>query len=137
MSKFSVDILTPSRVLVKDLPADSLLIPTELGEINPYPEHIHIISNLDTGILTVFNDADKKYFSVTGGICKILDKKVTILSKVSESSGEINRDRAEKAKKKAEEMLSGDKLSSKDDILKYKRKLDRAEVRIKISLLNK
>ena len=135
MSKFSVDILTPSRVLVRDLPAESLLIPTEQGEINPYPEHIHIISNLDTGIMTVFDEGKKLYFSITGGICKILDKKVTILSKVSETPTEIDKDRANKAKQNAQDKLSGDKLSSKEEIVKFRRKLDRAELRLKMSLL--
>ena len=83
MAYFTVDILTPTKVIVKDLPADALIVPTESGQINVLPGHTHLVTKLDTGMLVVESDGQKHNFLVTAGICKILEKKITILSVVS------------------------------------------------------
>ena len=137
MKNFSVDILTPRRTLAKDLPAESLLIPTERGEINPLPGHTHLISKLDTGILTLINEGRETHFSITGGILKILDTKILILSKVSESPSDIDKSRAEKALEKAKSKLSGTDENNEEQLTKYRRKLARAEIRLKMALMNK
>ena len=134
MGYFKVDIFTPNSVKARDLPADSLLIPTVRGQINVLPEHTHIISKLDTGILTIQGPADDKHFTVTTGICKVLKNKITILSDVSECKDEIDLDRAKNALKNAQEKLASDENFSNADFVKYRRKIDRAEVRIKLSL---
>lgn len=136
MSYYSVDILTPSRVLAKDLPAESLLVPTVRGEINVLPEHTHVVTKLDTGILTLINNGVMDNFTVTTGFCKVLDKKITILSAVTEHVDEIDRERAEAALKKAQEALKSETLSD-HEITKYRRKIDRAEIRLKLALARK
>ena len=137
MSYFTVDILTPSSILAKDLPADSLVVQTVMGEINILPHHTHIMEKLDTGLLTVINEGNKKDFVITTGICKLLDNKVTVLANVSEKAKDIDLNRAEKAKEKAKGQLSGDNNLDYNQLIKYQRKLDRAEIRIKMALLNK
>ena len=135
MGYFTVDIYTPNSVKVKDMTADSLLIPTVKGQINVLPEHTHIITKLDTGILTIQGPADDKHFTITTGLCKVLKNKVTILSDVSESKQEIDIERAKNALKKAQEKLESDENFSNDGFYKYRRKIDRAEMRIKLSLM--
>jgi F-type H+-transporting ATPase subunit epsilon len=132
--KFSVDVLTPSSVLAKDLPADSLMVSTVGGQIQILPNHTHIIEKLDTGSLTIYDEKNQRQFTVTSGICKLLQNKVTILSTASEEICNIDKDRAQRALKTANEKLSsGDSLSD-DDLIKYRRKIDRAELRLKMAL---
>ena len=131
---YTVDVLTPYRVLAKNLPAESMLIPTESGQINVLENHTHIVTKLTTGQLSVFGGADDpdRFFTVTHGICKVLNDKVVILSQVSEENHEIDAERARLSLKNAEEMLNNESLSD-DELNKYQRKAERAKLRIQMA----
>jgi len=143
---FKVDILCPDRVVATGLEASELLIPTSAGEINILPEHTHLVTNLDTGILTL-KGSENHYFTIASGLCKILQDKVTILSTVSEAAHEIDADRAKKALENADLILSGkgDKDSLTDEErekYEYKKKkaearLRMAEAKLKVGLISK
>ncbi|MBI2521411.1 MAG: ATP synthase F1 subunit epsilon [Bdellovibrio sp.] len=129
-----VDVLTPYRVLGRNIPAESLFVPTIRGEINILPEHTHIIAKLDTGMLSIMGAEDDpdRHFSITTGICKVLGKKITILSNVSEEQHEISQERAERALAFAQEKLDTMTLTP-DEFVKYTRKIERAHLRIQIA----
>lgn len=135
MNHFIVDVLTPEKVVAKGIPGESLLIPTEKGQINVLPEHTHLITKLGTGIITVFAGADDqdKEFSVTHGICKILNDRVTIMSHTSEEKNDIDVDRAKRALERANDKLNNDGQLSDDEIVKFQRKAERAKLRIQLS----
>ena|SRR3989344_3103503 len=135
MSFFTVDILTPASVVVKGIPADSLIIPTCRGEINVLPEHTHVVSKLETGVLTVEGAGTKRHFSVTAGICKVLKNKVTILAYTSEKAEDIDKERAENAMALAKEKLSGKDPLTDWELIKFRRKLERAEARLRLAYL--
>jgi len=137
MSYFSVEILTPSAVIGMELPADSLLIPTVKGMINVLPEHTHIVAKLDTGILSIIKGKEKHHYSISTGICKVLHKKITILAHTVEKSEEIDLERAKKAFAKSIDKINGKETLTDDDLIKYRRKYDRAMMRIKIAALIK
>ncbi|OFZ14209.1 MAG: ATP synthase F1 subunit epsilon [Bdellovibrionales bacterium GWA2_49_15] len=134
MNYFLVDVLTPNRVLCRNMPAETLFVPTIRGEINILPEHTHIIAKLDTGMLSVMGAEDDpdRHFSITTGICKVLGKKITILSNVSEEQHEIDQARAERALVFAQQKLDTMTLTP-DEFLKYRRKVERANLRIQIA----
>ncbi len=130
---YTVDILTPNKVVAKNLPAESLLIPTEGGQINVLENHTHIVTKLATGELSVFGgsgDADR-FFTITAGVCKVLNDKVVILSQVSEENKDIDVERAKKSQKNAEEMLSKDSLTD-EERTKYFRKIERSKLRVQL-----
>ncbi len=131
MSAFKVNILTPTSKLGLNLPADSLIIPTVNGEINVLPEHTHLISVLDTGVLTLISEKESKKFLVTTGTVKVLGDEITILAQVAEEDSAIDLDRAQKALRVSEERLPGCKDEA--EILKYQRKLQRARLRIELA----
>lgn len=135
MSDFKLDIFTPDSVVVKDLSCDSLLIPTVGGEINVLPGHTHVLSQLQNGILTAKTSVGERRFMITHGIAKVLGDKITILSSASEDSGKIDIDRAKSAKKKAESRLQ--EPLTNVDMIKFQRKLERANIRLKLSELHK
>lgn len=134
MNNYTVDILTPAKIVAKDVPAESLLVPTVKGEINVLKDHTHVISKLETGIITVFGGPEDpdRYFTVTTGTCKVLDHKVTILAGTSEEDKEIDVERAKTALKRAEEKLYQSDGMEDEEILKYQRKVDRARLRLQL-----
>lgn len=131
MSYFSVDILTPNSVLAKDLPAESLKIPTYNGEINVLREHTHIVTTLGTGVLSVEDKGRTQFFLLTSGMAKVLKNKVTILARAAEKAEDIDRKRAQVALQASLEKLNN--LGALDDgeLEKYRRKVARAEARIR------
>lgn len=134
MKYFVVDILTPSKIVAKAIPAESLLIPTVRGQINVLENHTHIVTKLDTGALTVFGGADygDRNFAISTGVCKILDNKITILANTAEESTDLNIERANAALKNAEEKLKHSDSLSLDEVEKYQRKVERAKLRIQL-----
>lgn len=132
---FKLNLYTPKGVIVKELECNEITIPTVRGEINILPEHTHILTELATGILTAKTPEGPRHFSVTAGLCRVLKDTVTILSFTSETAATIDIDRAKAAKAKAMEQLSG-KVSLDDLALtKYRRKLERAEMRLRAAYL--
>ncbi len=132
---FKLDLLTPNGAIVKNVECDEVLIPTCRGEINILPNHTHVLTTLNTGILTVRKGEEKKYFSITHGTCKILGEKISILSSTSETADQIDLDRAKSALDRAEKKLKGEEHLSEVELIKHQRKLERAKTRVEIGYL--
>lgn len=135
MNFFTVDILTPEKVVVQGVPAESLLIPTVRGQINVLPKHTHIINELKTGVLTIFggaDDPDVNYF-VSGGICKVLNDRVIVMSHLAEAQKEIDAEVAQQTLERAQEVLQSGDLLTDEDIEKYRNKLERAQIQIQLT----
>lgn len=135
MKYYVVDILTPSKIIAKNIPAESLLIPTVRGQINVLENHTHIVSKLSTGALTVFGGPDyaDRNFVVSSGVCKILDNKITILANTAEESTDINVERAKLSLQNAEEKLKNTEGLSHLEIDEYVQKAERAKLRIQLA----
>jgi F-type H+-transporting ATPase subunit epsilon len=135
MAAFKLNIFTPQGVVVRNLECDSFLIQTVRGQVNVLPEHTHFLTELGTGILTAKTSDGDRHFSTTAGTCKILKNEVTILSFTSEIPDKIDIERATKAKELAAKKLLGGESLSDQELTKYRRKLERAEVRLKLAYL--
>jgi F-type H+-transporting ATPase subunit epsilon len=135
MKDFKFSLYTPSGILVKDLVCNEAFIPTVKGEINVLPEHTHILSQLDTGIITLKTSSGDRNFSVTTGVGKVIKNEIIILSMTSEDAGVIDIERAKAAEAKAQSRLSGDDSLSNVDLIKFQRKLERAKMRVRLANL--
>lgn len=136
MAAFKLNLYTPKGVIVKDLECNDIVIPTVRGDINILPDHTHILTELGTGILTAKTNTGARHFSVTAGLCRVLKDTVTILSFTSEKAEDIDVERAKTTKKKTEDRLAGKAESLTDvDLIKFRRKLERAEMRLKLANL--
>lgn len=134
-SAFKLNLYTPKGTVVKNLECNDIVIPTVRGEINILPDHTHILTELSTGIMTVKTSMGARHFSVTAGLCRVLKDTVTILSFTSESADQIDLERAKAAKAKAIDRMSGKESLSDIDVIKFQRKLYRAELRLKLANL--
>lgn len=134
MKYYTVDILTPSKIIAKAIPAESLLIPTVRGQINVLENHTHLITKLAPGVLTVFGGPDygDRNFALSTGVCKILEDKIVILSNTAEESSDVDVERAKLALKNAEDHLKNTDGLSPEDVEKYQQKAERAKIRIQL-----
>ena len=134
MSNFKLNIYTPSGIVAEGYSCEELTVPTSSGQINILKDHTHIISKLTTGILTArLSSGQSRHFTIAGGMLKVLADGVTILAKTAEGAETIDVDRAKSAKSKAESRLSEGVPSV--ELIKYRRKLERAKNRLKLANL--
>ena len=134
-ASFKLNLYTPKGVVIKDLECNDIVIPTVRGEINVLPEHTHILTEISTGIMTAKTGSGTRHFSVTAGLCRVLKDTVTILSFTSERAEEVDLERAKAAKAKAMDRLSGKENLTDVDLIKFRRKLERAELRLRLANL--
>lgn len=102
---FTVQIITPDRIFYE---GDATMIEfnTEAGEIGVYPKHIPLTTVISPGVVTIHEESGEKKAAVHAGFAEILPDQVSIMAEIAEWADEINLDRAEQAKKRAEERIS-------------------------------
>ena len=135
MAAFKLNLYTPKGVVVRDLECSEIVVPTVRGEIDILPGHTHILTELGPGILTAKTSSGPRYFSVTAGLCRVMQDTVTILSFTSERAQDIDLDRAKAARAKAASRLAGGESLNDVELIKFRRKLERAEARIRLANL--
>ena len=136
MAAFKLNLFTPKGNVVKGLECADITVPTVRGEINILPDHTHILTELGTGVLTAKTpDGAVRHFSVTAGLCRVMQDTVTVLSFTSEKPEQIDIERAKAAKAKAASRLAGESNLSDVELIKFRRKLERAEMRLRLGNL--
>lgn len=107
------EIVTPERTVMKDI-ITQVTVPTKEGEITVLPKHIPLVSILAPGVIELVNEAgEKKIMAVSGGFVEVLHNKVVILADSAERAEEINEERAEEARMRAEEARKNPKFEDK------------------------
>ena len=126
---FTVEIITPDRVFYTG-ETDFLEFTTASGEIGVYKNHIPTTTVLAPGVVTIHNGDEVKIAAVHAGFAEILNDKVTLLAEVAEWPEEIDADRAEAARQRAEERLRF--KTPETDVLRAETALLRAMARIHV-----
>lgn len=98
-------IITPERVFYEGQVSMVEFNTTE-GEIGIYKGHIPTTVIIEPGVLTITEPEQLKNAALLSGFAQILPDEVTILAEIVEWPSEIDGDRAERAKERAEERLS-------------------------------
>ncbi len=124
---FTLKIVTPDRVFYEG-EAEMVEFNTTEGEIGVYKRHIPMTVIIKPGILTITEAEEKKTAALHAGFAEILPDQVTIMAEIIEWPVEIDADRAEKAKERAESRLR--ERSPETDIARAETALLRAVARI-------
>ena len=119
---FDLEIIMPERVFYQGKVSMVEFNTTE-GEIGIYKRHIPTTVIIEPGILTITEPDGIKNAALHSGFAEILTDKVTILAELVEWPDEIDLDRAERAKERAEERLARKNNSNID--------VDRANIALK------
>ena len=106
--QFRLEIISPDRIFYEG-PADMLEIRTSEGEIGILKDHIPLTAMLVPCIANIKNGGETRQAAIHDGFIEILKDKVLVLSESCEWPEEIDRNRAEEARIRAERRLkSGD-----------------------------
>ncbi len=104
MAELNLEIITPDKPIFNEV-IQSVTIPGTMGGFQILKNHAPLISTFDIGVVNVKTSANELYFSTSGGTVEVNQNKVLILADSIEPVDQIDVDRAEEAKKRAEERL--------------------------------
>lgn len=99
-----IDIVSPERELFSG-EVDMVLLPGPEGQLGILPNHAPLITVLSEGILVARQGEEELFFAIHGGYAQVLSDQVIVLADVGERAEEIDVERAEAARERAEELL--------------------------------
>ena len=104
-TKLQLQIVSADRMVVNET-VDEVEIPGAEGYFGVLPGHTPLLALLHVGELWYRQGQGKHYVAIANGFAEVQPDQVTILAGVAESAAEIDRARAEAARKRAEERLA-------------------------------
>jgi F-type H+-transporting ATPase subunit epsilon len=104
-TNLTLEIVTPDRALLRE-EVDEVVVPGSEGEFGVLPGHTPLLSMLKVGELWYRQGQEKHYLAIAFGFVEVLPDRVTVLAQVGERAQEIDVQRAERAKQRAEQRLA-------------------------------
>jgi F-type H+-transporting ATPase subunit epsilon len=105
LSHLALEIVTPDRAIVHDQ-VDEVQAPGADGYFGVLPGHTPMLALLQVGTLWYRKGAEKSYLSVAGGVAEVTADRVIVLATIAERGDEIDVDRAQAARQRAEQRLA-------------------------------
>jgi len=128
-----LEFVTPERAIAHE-DVDELQLPGEEGFLGILPGHTPMLVALKVGEMW-YRKGSEKFFGYVGfGFAEILPDRVTILARIAEKADDIDLQRAEAAKRRAEEQLAEVKRGGNEaDYERARLALLRAITRLQVS----
>ena len=104
---FKLEVITPDRMVLSDGEIVSVVLPASLGYLGVLANHAPLMTELAIGELT-FRRADGKsdVMAASGGFVEVFENVVTVLAESAELSEDIDVERAEEARRRAQERIT-------------------------------
>ncbi len=129
MAGIRLDVVTAERRVYSE-EVDLVVAPGMDGEMAILPGHAALMTTLRPGEVIVRRDGEETPLVITGGFMEVRPERVTVLADAAEHIEEIDTERAEAAKRRAEERL-GEKLGAAD-LARAEAALRRSMIRLRV-----
>jgi len=104
MPGIRLDIVTAERMVHSD-DVDLVVAPGSEGQLGILPHHTPLMTTLLPGEVRIKKGNEELLLAITGGFLEVRPDRVVILADAAERAEEIDVDRAEAARKRAQERL--------------------------------
>ena len=101
-----LELATPTRQLVSE-EVDEVVAPGSEGYFGVLPGHAAFLATLGSGEVVYRHGRDEVHLAVHGGFAEVTPERVIILAETAERPDEIDRARAERARQRAEQRMTG------------------------------
>lgn len=130
-AKLSVEVVTGEGVVYEADDVDMVVAPGADGQLGILPKHAPLFSLLAAGEMRVKHGSNEESLVVFGGFLEVLNNQVIVLADTAERVVEIDMQRAETARQRAEARLiqRGEGL----DLARAEQSLQRAAVRLRVA----
>jgi F-type H+-transporting ATPase subunit epsilon len=109
MNTIRVDVVSAEELIYSG-EATFVALPGEVGELGIYPRHTPLISRIRAGSVRIQKpDGEEEFVFVAGGILEVQPDSVTVLSDTAVRGKDLDEERANAAKKVAQEHLDNAK----------------------------
>jgi F-type H+-transporting ATPase subunit epsilon len=122
-----LEVAVPERLLIQES-VKQVQIPAASGYLGVLPGHAPLMSKLGTGVLSFHADSATRYMSLNGGVVEVLPDHVRVLADTAEWAEEIDVQRAEKARRRANDLLQRHDMEI--DVERAQRAIERAQARL-------
>ncbi len=129
------ELATPTRLLVSS-EVDEVVAPGTEGYFGVLPGHAAFLTTLTAGELTYRQGREEQHLAVIGGFAEVSGDHVIVLAEGAERPEEIDPERAERARQRAEQRLAGKSPTRASEEIDYARAaaaLARALARLQVA----
>lgn len=130
MANIKLEITTAERLVFAE-DVNIVMAPGIEGQLGILPHHTPLMTMLMPGELIARKDGQEFSMCITGGFLEVRPDKVVVLADACERAEEIDAERAEEARKRAEERLKSH--APEVDIARAQAALQRSLIRIKVA----
>jgi len=103
MPSLKLDIVTAERIVYSE--EDVVIAPGTEGQLGILPHHAPLMTILQAGELVARRGGEEDIMAISGGFLEVRPDRVIVLADSAERAEEIDIERAEAAKKRAEQRL--------------------------------
>jgi F-type H+-transporting ATPase subunit epsilon len=128
MPSLQVEIVTAERIVFTG-EATAVVVPGSEGQLGILPFHAPLMTSLAPGELVVRNENQETVMAVSGGFIEVRPDRVIILADQAERAEEIDIERAQAARKRAEERIG----KAEFDAARVEASLRRALIRLQVA----
>jgi F-type H+-transporting ATPase subunit epsilon len=104
-TKLTLEIVTPDHSILTE-EVDEVQLPGSEGAFGVLPGHTPMLAALQVGELWYRVGQERFYLAVAFGFVEVLPERVTVLAQIAERAQDIDVQRAEAARKRAEERIA-------------------------------
>ena len=126
-----LEVVTPTGLVVSE-DVEELTACGADGEFGVLPGHCDMLAGMKIGSVSYRASGKTSNLAVGGGYAEVGSDRVIILAETAEKAEDIDRSRAEDARNRAEEKLSGMSHESPDYVVQSEA-LERANVRLEVA----
>ena len=106
-----LEIVTPERQLWSG-PVDEVTVPSSTGYLGILPGHAPLLAELGIGEISYRSGERRDYLFCSWGFVEVLPERVVVLAQTAEKASEIDLNRAEQARSRAEQRLGAKGLET-------------------------
>lgn len=126
------DIVTQERTVFSQEVA-SISLPGTEGRMGVLPNHSALLTTLAFGDVWVRHvDGEEEHFAIGGGYAEVQPDKVIVLADSAEQAEEIDLERAERARERAEQAMKEGVVDDPDRYAQIQASLMRAQIRLDV-----
>lgn len=123
----TLEVAVPERLLIRES-VTHVQIPAASGYMGVLPGHAPLMSKLGTGVLSFQTGSATRYMSLNGGVVEVLPDHVRVLADTAEWAEEVDVQRAELARRRANDLLQRHDMEI--DVERAQRAIQRAQARL-------
>lgn len=113
-----------------DEDVELVTLPGVTGQFGVYPQHVHLITQMEPGEIVVRKDGRDTFFATGAGLIEVTATRVSVLTDLAIQSDKIDEAKAEEARQRAEARLK-EKLSD-EEIATINASLSRALAQLRV-----